>query len=219
MENKKNKIKFTPPPINHMEVFEACAALIKTKDKTRTDKKACLTFLENTFCNVEPNIHLDFDDGDGPNWTPLMVACYYNFKEGVKLLLELGADPNTVMLKDNKTALEMISVNSNIEIYNMLVEAGGDPNYTNNHGKCVLLSALEKKGTKAKDFLIHILNENNLDLNITSPDGLSPLDYAYSHDNETAGMILNHDSIKRIMEQASPENDTSILDDIMDFKI
>lgn len=217
MKNKENKIKFTPPPINHMEVFEACSALIKTKDKTRTDKKACINYLETVFRNFEPNIHLDFDDGQGPNWTPLMFACYYNFKEGVKTLLELGADPNLPMLQDNKTVLEMVGVNSNIEIYEMLIKAGADPNFTNNHGKNLLMSAIESKGTKAKSFLIHVLNQDEIDLNIELPEGIDSLvDYANLVENPTASIIINHHTINKILNS---ETGNDSMETIFDFKI
>lgn len=204
MQNTEKTIKFNPPPLNMLEVFNACAALIKNEEKTRTDKGACLKYLEDVFCNRSPNVHLDFDDGSGPNWSPLMVACYYNFKEGVKKLLELGADPNFANFSDGKTPLEVSAVNTNLDITELLLNAEGDVNFNDKHGKNLLLTAIECKGKKADNYLKALLNKDLIDVIACTPENMTVADYADKVGNINGSIIVNNYTINKIMETTNP---------------
>lgn len=215
-------IKFNAPPLDHMEVFNACAGLMMNEKKTRVDKASSIKYLENVFCNQSPNIHLDFKDGAGPNWTPLMFACYYEFKEGVKVLLELGADPNLTMFKDGKTVLEMCAVNLNKDITEMLLSANADANYQDVNGKNFLLTSIESKGKKADKYLESILQTDKIDLNANAPKDMSLEEFADSIGNINGSIIINHYSIKKMMDKS--DNSVAIADELIpdlmtDFKL
>ncbi len=204
MQNTEKTIKFNPPPLNMLEVFNACASLIKNEEKTRTDKNACLKYLDDVFCNRSPNVHLDFNDGSGPNWSPLMVACYYNFKEGVKKLIELGADPNFANFSDGKTPLEVSAVNTNLEITELLLNANADVNANDKHGKNLLLTAIECTGKKADKYLEALLSKDLIDVIACTPENTTVADYADKVGNINGSIILNNYTINKMMENSNP---------------
>lgn len=218
MKNIPKTIKFNAPPLDSMEVFNACAALMMNDKKNKVDKIKCLNYLDATFSNITPNIHLDFNDGDGPNWTPLMVACYYQFTEGVKKLLDLGADPNLTMLKDDKTVLEVSAVHTNYEITKILLDAGANPNYQDKNGNNFLLTSLESKGKKAEKYLDNILNTDLIDLIENTPEGKNLPDIAESFGNLNGSIIVNNYTIKKMLTRADISEEFSA-DFATEFKI
>jgi len=125
-------------------------------------------------------VKLLLENGADPNlkdnigWTALMKACRYantdSNIETVKLLLEFGAYPN---LKDNNgwTALMLActyaNTDSNIETVKLLLENGADINLKNNDGFTALMLACVTSNIETIKLL---LNQNNIDVNITTTD-------------------------------------------------
>ena len=90
------------------------------------------------------------------NWgiTPLMYAVTNNRTEAARFLLKMGADVNAES-KAQQTALiaTVVHGTGKIEILELLVEAGADPNIMGNDGKTALEWAVENNQAEAVNYL------------------------------------------------------------------
>lgn len=126
--------------INHEEISQACIRIYK-KDGI-VDTSRCLKILEDNFTNLSPNIYLKERNGED-SWTPLMYCCWFEFYEGVKLLLSKGADPN-MEGKDGKTCLSISSIKNKVNISQLLIKKGALVDKQDKQGKTALMNACEQ---------------------------------------------------------------------------
>lgn len=78
----------------------------------------------------------------------LFFACQNNQKEAVKLLLELGSDPNA------QNVLEISVRCGNLEVTRLLLEHGADPNIRNSDGFSLLMIACKSFRPQLVSFLL-----------------------------------------------------------------
>lgn len=143
----------------------------------------------------------------GPGLEPslsLAYACYFALLESAKLILDLNPDLDITQeqleldLENSfngsehdlpSTAVELAIIYPDVEILELLLERGADPNGVNAGGDCRLLYALEVSGRESID-LVQVLLKAGADPN---PRGvaLTPLQAAtMSHDAVAVGQLL-----------------------------
>src|SRR6056297_700518 len=102
--------------------------------------------------------------------TPLYLAIDKGLGNGfINVLLEAGADPNVG--SPYYTPLEMAIKNRNIELAQILLDAGADIYYVDNGGDTLFHTAASINSNKNVDFLL----SKGLDINARNEDGETPL--------------------------------------------
>lgn len=184
MENNNKKIRLNIPPIDPNEVFSACC---NSKNGIKFERGISCKKLDKIFANHSPDVHLEFKGK--ANWTPLMFACYFEFTDGVKKLLEIGADPNVVGL-DTKSPLAVAAVKGNLNICKLLIEAGANLNYVDKWGKTALFECAEPLNSEktVSSAMIEYMIEAGVDLEHKNNEGQNVLDYM----QHTSGGKNNH---------------------------
>lgn len=141
------------------------------------------------------NQGVNVDCKDTFGWTPLFYAVSNNFKTGVRLLLERGADTGT---KDNRgrTPLSWAAEEGNEDIVALMLTSNNvDVNSKDETGQTPLFSAL-KNGYMAIEMLLHVQGGS-----VVARDGhgLTPLSYAIREGNESVAQLLlhQHDDINK----------------------
>ena len=105
-------------------------------------------------------------------YTPLILATYYNQLEVVKYLIQKKVKLNGE--KGSSTALQAASYKGFKEIAQALLEYGADPNIEDANGTTPLIYATQFKHIE----IVKLLLKNGADKNYTDPSGNSAVDYA-----------------------------------------
>ena len=88
----------------------------------------------------------DVDTPDSSGWTALHDASRLGFAEGVRYLMERGADVNkSTTNEDGDTPLALASDLGKVEVVRALVEAGADVNKRDGRGRSPLYYALNEE--------------------------------------------------------------------------
>jgi len=90
----------------------------------------------------------DVSMSDSSGQPPLLHACKGSFNETATFLLDNGADVNVQSKKRGVTALMLAAVWDNVELAQILLDHGADPQLTDSFGRTAKLLA-EKKGNTA----------------------------------------------------------------------
>ena len=146
------------------------------------NSKAPLTVQFLLEMGADPNVP------NNNNQTPLYLAIDKGLgTEVFKALLEAGADPNTG--SPYYTPLEMAIKNRNIELAQMLIDAGGNIQYADEDGNTLFHTAASINSNKNVDFLL----SKGLDINARDNDGETPLHIAAEkgYDSVVEQMINN----------------------------
>jgi ankyrin repeat protein len=118
------------------------------------------------------NINLDAVDID--NKTALYLACTINQFDNVKILINVGANPN-IQCKDGSTALMRAIQKSYVDIVNLLLSYDNiQVNLQNELGETALMYAVERKSLT----IIKKLMEYGTDPDIKNESGKTAYDYA-----------------------------------------
>lgn len=121
---------------------------------------------------------------NGQDYSPLILACYYNQLEIVKFLIEKNVELNS----ENKTAtaLQACSYKGFFEIAQELLEYGAEPNIVDANGTSPLIYA-----TQFQHFnIIKLLLKYGADKDYADPNGNTALDYAQKLNISEAIQIL-----------------------------
>lgn len=109
-------------------------------------------------------------------FTPLGLAAFFQRRDVVATLLELGADPNLAA----KNAIQASPLHSaaaggpDLEIVRLLLDAGADPNVQQRHGFTPLHSAAHN-GALAQ---VQLLIARGADVDAATDEGKTAVDYA-----------------------------------------
>lgn len=119
---------------------------------------------------------------------PLFIAIDYSYIEMVKILLEYGANPNTLCSIIHKTKINTIHllgrnvddgmpVEKRIEILRLLVMYGGDINSKDDNGEALLHHLIFHNRCKLDELIYEIIRLGG-DVNVKNKRGNTPLFYA-----------------------------------------
>lgn len=99
-------------------------------------------------------------------YTPLMEACYRNYKEMAKLLISEGADINHQGKTNGHTSLIMACNFNYVELAKLLISEGADINIRGKDGSSALIAA----GANSQE-LVELLLSKGADVNAKMVDG------------------------------------------------
>jgi hypothetical protein len=119
---------------------------------------------------------------------PLFIAIQYSYIEMVKILLEYGANPNTLcsIIFENKiNTIHLLGrnvdagmpVEERIEILRLLVTYGGDINSKDDYGEALLHRLIYHNRCKLDELIYEIIRLGG-DVNVKNKKGNTPLFYA-----------------------------------------
>ena len=173
---------------------------------------ACIGLSDQPFNPVIPPLLLAY--GADPNkqdiigQTALMGATRYNYEEGVEALLDAGADVEIGSVYC--TALSIASFLGHVNIMNMLLAHGADPNQYNDFIVSPLVLACARKNIN----VIKILLASKADPNRVNEDGLTLLSMIISPAGKEfiskVGSLFEKDSFP-LTELQNAENDLEII--------
>jgi len=111
--------------------------------------------------------------------TPLYSASYRAFTEGVKWLLEQGADPHAKRTSDGHTAMMEAASDGSYEIVSMLIDAGADVNAARTEDGMTALhfAARRGRGDVAKLLMTKGANVDATDQRMNTPADLADKDF------------------------------------------
>lgn len=114
-------------------------------------------------CLVRLGAHVDALSNDEMAGTPLYAAAAYNKAAALKVLKELGANPNTRTKKNGTTPLHIAAWNGYIEILRVLKELGADLEIRDDNGNTPLHTAVGYSQIEA----VKVLKELGCDIHAT----------------------------------------------------
>lgn len=112
---------------------------------------------------------IDFTDDNG--MTPLQHAAYKGNKDGVQLLLDLGADVNSGKHEFNYTALHFAALSGNSDVCLHLLLHGANPSALNSVNRTAAQMAAFVTNTKVVSTINHFIPKKELEY-YTKPQGL-----------------------------------------------
>lgn len=139
---------------------------------------------------IEKNADIEARDDNDIN--ALIYAVNFDNEDMVKLLLEKGADANTVAKIENEhteispTPLMNAAYKGNTNIINMLLENNADINYAADFGITALMMAANFNRFESAKILL----ENNADTSVTNGYGKTALDMAKEQDYKDIVSLL-----------------------------
>ncbi|MBP6870322.1 ankyrin repeat domain-containing protein [Candidatus Babeliales bacterium] len=119
---------------------------------------------------TSPNIKINVSGNDGV--TPLQVAVCNSYQDGVRILVEHGADVN-ILNVDHKNALHSACKVGNLEIVKMLLQVGNVDINCYGEGGFTPLQYAALFGYE--DIVKELLQQKNIDIHIIDGDGCQPL--------------------------------------------
>lgn len=111
-------------------------------------------------------------------FTPLIMACYYNNKAAVLSFLERNIELDYI--SPEGTALMALAVKGNLELTEILLANGANPDLTNVEGITALMYAVQFENKK----LVELLLQYNANKKLLDNNGISAFEYAIKTKNE-----------------------------------
>jgi ankyrin repeat protein len=132
-------------------------------------------------------------------WTPLMYAALYDDAEGVRLLLDKGANPNAQ--NDAGGAALMYAI-EDVEKTRVLLDHGATPNLRSGEGRTALLIAVGRAGSYP---VVKLLLEKGADAKVRDTDGRGVLTLAATaRDAALLQLLLDNGAEKRPLPLIPP---------------
>jgi ankyrin repeat protein len=158
--------------VSHLNIHEACALGYLNEVKR---------------CIRESQKNLDLHSADG--FTPLTLACYFDYYDIVEYLVETGADVDLIANNESKVApLNSAVASGNTRIVELLLDAGADPDIAQQSGITPLHSAAHKGNADICEILI----KNGAGIMIRSDDGRTAIDFATEMGHDKVVNILTN---------------------------
>jgi ankyrin repeat protein len=125
---------------------------------------------------------------------PLGLAAFFGHPEAVKVLLEAGARVNVAARNSMKVApLHAAAASRRLEIVQMLLQAGADPNARQQED----FTPLHEAAATGQLELARLLLDRGAVVNLRSAHGKTALGYALQHGKtEVAGLLRSHGAIE-----------------------
>ncbi len=150
-------------------------------------------FAQDTVVTVEADTSYFKVDDD--NWN-IVESTINGSTENVRMLLDRGADPNSVSSIGN-SALIYAAEKGNIEIMRMLVESGADINASGFRKETPLFMTIFSNDFQATKFFL----ENGADPNIKDELGVTPLMYAAATNQyQSADLLMFYDADENVAD-------------------
>uniref|UniRef100_A0ABD2XKR6 Uncharacterized protein n=1 Tax=Trichogramma kaykai TaxID=54128 RepID=A0ABD2XKR6_9HYME len=130
---------------------------------------------------------VNYTDEDG--LTHFHVACFFGCDDVVKNFLELGQDPNILLLETGDSPLHLTHRCGSDDVTELLLRYGADPNWTNKKGMTPLHLIDEYAVTKVF-FRINDERCQVLQIDARDEDGDTPLHVAASRGDKQMATIL-----------------------------
>ena len=157
--------------VSHLDIHEACAM-------------GYLNEVKRNIGENKNNTNLFSADG----FTPLILACYFGYYDIVDFLIDKGAKINLKAKNESVVAPVNSAVASgNEQIVKLLLEAGANPNLTQQSGITPLHSAAYRGDEK----ICKLLVEYGSDVMARSDDGRTALDFANESGNSRLIKLLS----------------------------
>lgn len=121
-----------------------------------------------------------------PYNTPLYSAAYRNFKDGVRWLLEQGANPHVKRDDDGHTPMMEAASDGSYEIVEMLIEAGADVKAAQTDDG---MTAMHFAARNGKGDVVRLLMKNGADVDAVDQRMNTPADLADKEYPRVADMI------------------------------
>ena len=150
----------------------------------------------------ENNNWVDIKD-DKSGWTPLMIAAHFDFYDGVKVLLDFGANANySEPNKNNTPLLCAIAAGENAKSYFPLLN-DKNINRANKDGITPLMLACEVNNSQAVEDLLN----KGANLSDYDKNGKTCLDYALKRNNHKIISLIESLNIgKAVVNKNKSEN-------------
>lgn len=133
--------------------------------------------------------HLEKIHSENSKVLPLLVSVVGGdplVLEGVKILLDQGANINVQTSQGNTAVILAGCLTDNLKLITLLVEQGADVNIPNENGDTALIDA----AFKGKNEILGYLLNNGADINVKNNAGQSALDMARQTENSDAIRML-----------------------------
>ncbi len=130
----------------------------------------------NGVVNVLLAQSVEVNSKDDEGWTALLNAAHWKRALLLQTLLDAGADVNAKCscsgyLSGGWTALMIATRNADMDMVNILLSRGADPNLSNNDGKTALIIAVEEK----IENMVRVLLDKGANVNAKDNDGRTAL--------------------------------------------
>lgn len=126
----------------------------------------------------EKNKGFNCNETNPYGFTPLIMACYYNNKEAVLSFIEQNAELDYV--SQEGTALMALTVKGNVDLAEILLVKGANPDLTNVQGITALMYAVQFENKK----LVELLLKHKANTKLLDNKGNSAFEYAVKTKNE-----------------------------------
>jgi len=102
---------------------------------------------------VNSGVNINYIGKEG--WTPLLWLMSSKNHDGIRLLLDSGANPNLVTWDDN-SAVTFAAGGSEVDLHTLrlLLESGGDPDAFGYNGETALILAIKRRQWRHMDLLL-----------------------------------------------------------------